>query len=275
MRKTGFIGFGRMGSIMLKALLDAGALSQEQVIVFTRTPEKLQDFREKYQKVEIAKSLAELAPQCGRIFICTGTAEVKGVLHELLRYMPGDVHLITITGTIEIECLETMFTGRISKIIPTQIAEVGEGVTLVCHNHKVLPKDREFIHDTFGKIGQVKEMKESQLGLADELSGCAPAFYAAILNNFAEAVKKHGDLTSAEIKEIMIVTFYGTAKLFIDRKVGFTELITRVATPGGITGEGVRIMDRELPAMFDEMLTATMNKREKIKRRMREQYGLE
>ena len=117
-------------------------------------------------------------------------------------------------------------------------------------------------------------MKESQLGLADELSGCAPAFYAAILNNFAEAVKKHGDLTPAEIKEIMVVTFYGTAKLFLDRKVGFTELITRVATPGGITEEGVKILDRELPAMFDEMLTATMNKREKIKLRAREQYGI-
>jgi pyrroline-5-carboxylate reductase len=275
MRKTGFIGFGAMGSIMLKALLDAGTLSQEQVVVFTRTPEKIDDFNKKYPKVEIAKSLAELASECERIFVCTGTAEVKGVLSELVNYMPKDVHLITITGTIEIKCLETIYTGKISKIIPTQIAEIGEGVTLVYHNKKVPLADKNFIHAAFGKIGQVKEMKESQLGLADELSGCAPAFYAAILNNFVEAVKKHGDLTLEEIQEIMVVTFYGTAKLFIDRKVGFTELITRVATPGGITEEGVKILDRELPAMFDEMLTVTLNKREKIKRRMREQYGID
>ena len=89
MRKTGFIGFGRMGSIMLTALLDAGAVSQEQVIVFTRTSEKLQDFRKKYQKVEIAESLAELAPQCGRIFICTGTAEVKGFCMNCCATCPG------------------------------------------------------------------------------------------------------------------------------------------------------------------------------------------
>jgi len=84
MRKMGFIGFGNMGSIMIKALLDNGALSQEQVIIFTMTQYKLNDFTKKYHNVEIAKSLAELATKCKRIFLCTGTMDLKGVLSELV-----------------------------------------------------------------------------------------------------------------------------------------------------------------------------------------------
>ena len=69
MRKTGFIGFGSMGSIMLKALLDAGALSQEQVILYNRTQAKLNSFRKQYLGVEISKSPVDMAPECENIHL--------------------------------------------------------------------------------------------------------------------------------------------------------------------------------------------------------------
>jgi pyrroline-5-carboxylate reductase len=60
----------------------------------------------------------------------------------------------------------------------------------------------------------------------------------------------------------------------MDQKTDFADLISRVATKGGITEEGVKILDRELPAIFDELLTVTLAKREKIKQQMRQQYGI-
>src|SRR5208283_2676455 len=165
MPKIGFIGYGAMGSIMLRALLDSGALSQEQVIVYNRTSEKLKDFRKKYRRVEVAKSLVDLAPKCERIFICTATSAVKEVLIAIQPYLPKDIHIISITGTIEIKCLESIFNCRITKVTPTQIAEIGKGVTLVCHNKRVLAKDKKFIREIFASIGRVKELKESQLDL--------------------------------------------------------------------------------------------------------------
>jgi pyrroline-5-carboxylate reductase len=275
MRKTGFIGYGAMGSIMLKALLDKKALSQDCVIVFTRTPGKINGFTKGYPNVEIAGTLADLATKCERICICTGTAEVKTVLTEIVPHLQEDIHIITITAANDIKCLQSVFDGRITIIIPTQIAEVGEGVTLVCHNTKALPKDRKFINTVFGKIGRVKEVKESQISLASDLSSCAPAFYAAILNNFATMAQKHGDLTPEEIREIIIPTAYGTTKLFMEKNIEFTELITRVATPGGISEEGVKILDRTLPGVFDEILAVTLAKREATQKRMRQKWDVD
>jgi pyrroline-5-carboxylate reductase len=272
MDKIGFIGFGAMGSIMVEALVDSGAIAANNIVLTTRTPAKLKDFAARHPEAEVVGSAAELAKKCEHIFICTSTSEVKGVLTDIARVNPV-AHVITITGVIELACVESVFPGRVSKIMPTQIAEVGEGVTLVGHNAKATPADRAFIYEAFSKIGVVKEITEEQLDLAADLSGCAPAFYAAMLRNIVEVAKRHGDLSEKDIKDISLATLYGTAKLLLEKDVDFTGFIARVATPGGITEEGVKILDKALPSVFDEMLTVTLEKRNKVKTRMREQYS--
>ena len=274
MGKIGFIGFGAMGSIMIEALVAAKAIPENKIILNTRTPEKLKDFASRHRKVEVSGNIKELAVKSERVFICTGTKEVKSVLEELVRYLPVNAHVITITGMIEIKCVESIFKGRVSKIIPTQIVEVGEGVTLVCHNAEVKPADREFIRSVFGQIGQVKEISENQFDLGTELSSCSPAFYAAILRNICDVAAQHGRLAPEEIKEIVLATAYGTVKLLMEKDIGFTGLISRVATKGGISEEGVKILDQYMPAVFDNVLNATLDKRQKIKEAMREQYGV-
>jgi pyrroline-5-carboxylate reductase len=275
MSKTGFIGFGAMGSIMVEALVRAKALPETDIILNTRTPGKLKAFAAAHPRITAVKSVRELAEKCARVFICTGTKEVKAVLEEVTRYASPDVHVISITGAIELKCLESVFSGALTRIMPTQIAEVGEGVTLVLHNARVSPAGRSFITKAFSKIGTVKEITESQMDLAADLSGCAPAFYAAIMQNLVTVAQKHGSLTPEEIKEISLATLYGTAKLMLEKGVSFTAFIERVATPGGITEEGVKILDRTLPAVFDDVLTTTMAKRVKIRAQMRAQYGVD
>jgi pyrroline-5-carboxylate reductase len=275
MSKIGFIGYGNMGGTMLRALLKAGAIPEDKVMVFTRTPDKLKDFIIDHPRVEVARSLTDLGSKCQRVFICTGTKEVKPVLSELVAYLPQEAQVISITGTIEIKCLESIFKGRITKIMPTMIFEVGEGVTLVCHNVKVPPEDKDFIHSAFGKISRVKEIREDQFDLAADLTSCAPAFFAAILQNFAETARKHGDFTADEIKELILRTCYGTAKLLLEKKTGFSELISKVATKGGISEEGVKVLNSRLPETFDELLNVTLDKRRKTKKLMRQEYGVE
>jgi pyrroline-5-carboxylate reductase len=274
MNKIGFVGYGNMGGTMLRALLKTGSIPEDKVIVFTRTKEKLNKFAADFPKVEIAKDLSDLGPKCDRLFICTGTGEVKHVLTELLKYMPANTHVISITGTIEIVCLESIFGGRITKIMPTMISDVGEGVTLVCHNAKALPGDKEFIRLAFGKIGRVKEISENQFDLAADLTSCAPAFFAAILQNFTITAMKHGNFDKNELINLIVPTCYGTAKLIMEKKVEYEDLISRVATKGGISEEGVKVLNNHLPETFEELLTVTLEKRLKTKKFMREQYGV-
>jgi len=273
MYKIGFVGFGNMGGTMLRALLKARAIPQDDLVVFTRTREKLKSLVTAYPKVKVARSISDLGSKCKRVFICTGTGEVKAVLTELNACLHA--HVITIAGTLEMKCLESIYKGRITKIMPTMIYEVGEGVTLVCHNSKVLPVDKEFIRSAFGKIGSVKEIREEQFDLAADLTSCAPAFYSAILKNLVQVARKRGDFKEDELNKLVLPTFYGTAKLLLKTRADYAGLISRVATKGGISEEGVKVLDKELPKTFDELFNVTLGKREKTKKQMREQYGLE
>lgn len=68
------------------------------------------------------------------------------------------------------------------------------------------------------------------------------------------------------------MTFLGTAKLLVENKKGLDELITGVATKGGITEEGVKVLDEHLPFVFDELLEATLNKHQMVKSSMDKMY---
>jgi pyrroline-5-carboxylate reductase len=51
----------------------------------------------------------------------------------------------------------------------------------------------------------------------------------------------------------------------------FFELIDRVATKGGITEEGVKVLNRHLPAVFDEVFEKTLAKHETVKEMVKNQ----
>jgi pyrroline-5-carboxylate reductase len=275
MDTTGFIGFGNMGGTLLKALIKFGAIAEDRIVVTTRTPGRLNDFLKQYPAVKEVGNVSEVGSACRRVFLCTGTREVKPVLTELARYLPQNAHVITITGSIEFRCLETIFTGGITKVMPTMISEVGEGVTLVCHNDKVPSADREFISTVFCRIGLVKEITEKQVDLAADLTSCAPAFFAAILRTLMEAAKNHGDFPPEELSDLILRTCQGTTRLLLANKNDFDGLMSRVATRGGITAEGLKVLEAKLPEVFDDLLNITLSKREMVKRQIRTQYGLE
>jgi len=54
---------------------------------------------------------------------------------------------------------------------------------------------------------------------------------------------------------------YGTGKLLLDKNMSFDELINRVATKGGITEEGVKIIEKKLPETINEMFEKTLEKK--------------
>jgi pyrroline-5-carboxylate reductase len=66
-------------------------------------------------------------------------------------------------------------------------------------------------------------------------------------------------------------TLIGTTWLLNGNDTGFDEIIGRVTTRGGITEEGIKVLDGRLPGVFDEMLEATLRKRREVREKIAEQ----
>jgi len=269
--KTGFVGYGNMGGALLRSLLASGAIDQSNLVVSTRTKNKPDSLVNQYPGMK-ASSNIELAKKCSRIFICVRTGEAKGVIEEMSDCFVEGVHLVSICAGLEIKNLEKAFSGKITRIIPSITSEVGAGVSLVCHNNVVGEEDREYIERMLRTIGKVKVIREDQFEVGADLTSCAPAFIACIFREFASAGVRHSDFSMAEAREMVLSSLYGTAELLSGKQVGFDEIIQKVATRGGISAEGLKVLERELPVVFEELFKSTLGKHDTVKKQVAEQY---
>jgi pyrroline-5-carboxylate reductase len=273
MNKVGFIGYGHMGSILLNSLLLVKAIKPQKVVISTRTLRKLDDLKAKYPALQIASDNPTVARQSSILFLCVGTYQVKPVLDEIKGMLPREAHLVLMTGMLEMASIERVWTGAVTKIIPTLIAEVQEGITLICHNQKVKPAQKDQLHKMLYKIGSIKIIQESQMGRGSDFTSCGPGLLAAIGEQFVQAGVKEGDFTYQEGYEMFLATLYGTAKLLIQKKEDFKELINRVARKGGPTEGGVSVLETHLSEVLAKMFNATLERREAGKQVTRQQLA--
>jgi pyrroline-5-carboxylate reductase len=74
---------------------------------------------------------------------------------------------------------------------------------------------------------------------------------------------------------MLVGSLQGTAELLKEGGGGFLSLIERVATKGGATEGGVRVMEQHLPEVFAAMFAAMMQRHETRKPATREQFRSE
>ena len=272
MFELGVIGYGSMGSMLLNGFLKAGVLSEDQVIVSTRTRSKLNDVKNRLPGITIADNNIAAAQQSKVVLLAVKPRDVKPVLDEILGSLRKDAHLVFISAGVTINDVERVFSGKISKVIPSMTMEMREGVALACHNDRVEEADAAIIEKWFGSISTVKRIEESNFEVAGDLTSCAPGLLSAVAQEFMRAGLRHGSLTKEEAERMVIASFYGTAKLIAEKGMDFDEVISRVATPGGITEEGVKVLRSDLPATFDRVFDRTMRKQEVVKKAIKEQF---
>jgi pyrroline-5-carboxylate reductase len=232
MYKLGVIGYGSMGSMLLSGFLKTGVLSEDQVIVSTRTRSKLNDVKNRLPGIAIADNNVAVAQQSKVVLLAVKPRDVKPVLDEILGSLPKDTHLVLISAGVTISDVERVFSGKISRVIPIMAMEMREGVALACHNDRVEEADAENIEKWFGSISTVKRIEESNFEVAGDLTSCAPGLLSAIAQEFMRAGLRHGSLTKGEAERMVIASFHGTAKLIAEKGMDFDEMISRVATTG-------------------------------------------
>jgi pyrroline-5-carboxylate reductase len=273
MRQIGFVGYGSMGSMLIRGLITNGQIRQEQIIVTRKNKERLGEIKEVWPEIKITDMVSKAAENSKYLFICVKPNEVKEILKELKQVLPSDLHIISIAGSLMLEDMEQLLDCKISKLMPTVISEVNEGISLICHNKKVSEKDAEELEEMLWGFTKILRTNEESFGFASDLTSCGPGFYAAMMNEFAKAGMRHNNsFKEDDIRNMILYTIYGTTKLMLEKGMNFTDVITRVATKGGITQEGVNVMEQSLPEVFDEVFEKSDGKREVISEIVKKQF---
>jgi pyrroline-5-carboxylate reductase len=195
---------------------------------------------------------------------------VRGVLEEVRPVLRPGTLVVSIAGGVTLADLGAWGGPghRYVRVIPSIAAEQEAGVSLVAWGRSATPEDRALVLGLFNAIGTAVETDEEHLGLYTDLTSCAPAFIAVMMRELAAAATRTGGIEPALAEFLVRKTLAGTARILDDEATGFDTVVCRVATKGGTTEEGVRVLEARLPAVFDEVLRATKEKRRVVAERV-------
>lgn len=265
----GIIGLGSIGQMLVKAFCKSGAVAPEELVVFNRTREKADNLRAAYD-LKIADTAQAVCNQVDIVFVCTKPLEILPLLRTLS--IPAKTHVVSVAAGVSIADLEGVHTGSVSKVIPTVTSSQLRGVSLFACSERLSSEQREQLKWLLSRISVAQDITEEVIETATILTSSAPGLIAGILESYAQAaVRKTPSLSIEKAREMLVETMLGTATLLQNEKLGFDQLIERVATKGGITEEGLRVLGKTLPRGFDELFDMTASKHDTLKQMIHKQ----
>lgn len=199
-----------------------------------------------------------------------------GVKPQMLAAVAGPLNNALGEGTIILSMLAGVPLARLAqafpkasdicRFMPNLAARWGKGVVLLAS----LARTNEMQSvDLLSPLGWLNPMSEADFDLGTALSGCGPAFvyrFVDALTQAAVAVGLPDDLTTAALAHQTVV---GAVDLAARAwPVSPSDLADAVASPGGMTREGLDVLDRDgaLVALLTETLRAAARRGEELAR---------
>lgn len=275
--KVGFIGVGRIGSALVRGFVvprkkeeekekekDKTKVLDEKNVFVTDKNEKIVERLESELGVQGRKDNISLARDSDVIFLCVEPDVAEQVIEEIKDELNQDKCLVSVVAGLPVSEIKKKVKAQVVAVIPTTIAEVRRGFSLVHFDADVKSEKEKFLRKIFGEIGKIVDTTEEQFGAYLLLTSCGPAFIAVMMAKFAETVyeRNKGVLSKEEAEEKAKETIIGTAQL-LDSGKSFQEVEGRVSTSGGITRKGTRVLNKKLPSVFKKVLKKTRMKLKK------------
>lgn len=269
MTTFGVIGTGSMGSMLVRKMVETGQAGAHEIIVYNRSAEKALRLAGA-TGVRIAPSARDVAEQSDILLLCVRPLEVRGVLLDLGGALTPEHLLVSVASDVTLGDLSAWSQARSARAIPAVTSECGGGVTLVAFGAAASDADRRLVLSLFGAMSSPVEIPEEHFEVMTALTSCAPAFIAALMQEFAAAAVRRSGIALPVAEHLVRETLTGTACLLAASGTGFEEVIARVATEGGITRVGVDVIRQGVPGVFDEVLAKTDARHDLVKAKIRE-----
>jgi competence protein ComER len=251
--RIGVIGVGNMGKMLAKAFATEPNL---EVRVFNRSPEKSVALTKECPDVKIAANKFDIVRHCDVIFICTKADDGRKVMEEIGPSLSPIQTLVTTISTIPCSTWEALTPARVAKVIPSIVQTVKSGILLVAYGSNFEETEREGFERLLRRISTPFVVDESQIRVTSDLTSCGPAFLSFLLREWAVTASHTGQLGSGDAEHLLRETLVGLANL-IQSGMTFSDIIAKVAVPGGVTEAGLKCLHENAQDMFRNLHQAT------------------
>lgn len=241
--KIGFIGAGKMGSALIRGLIKAGIVSQQNVVASDLEA----GAREKIAQAgaSVFAENKEVVKNASIIFLAVKPDAVFKVLSEIKEEVTQKHLVVSIAAGVPLEALEgALGQGvRVIRVMPNTAALVGEMAAGFALGKNATDEDGKLIEEILGALGVAVQVDESLLDAVTGLSGSGPAYIFLVIEALADGGVKAG-LPGDIALRLAAQTTLGAAKMVVETGEHPERLKCMVASPGGTTIEGLAVLEK-------------------------------
>ncbi|MBP3951331.1 late competence protein ComER [Bacillus suaedae] len=255
--KIGVIGTGSMGTILLESFIESGVCLENQLLITNRTLEKATALSERFPVLEVVQESTDVVRQCDVIFLCVKPLQFPGALEEIAPYCEENKLLISITSPISVTQLEEMVDCKVARAIPSILNRALTGSSLLSFGKRCTSEDRYFLTNLMSSISKPLLIDEDITRVSSDIVSCGPAFISYILQQFIDGAVRQTNISKEDATTLATNMMIGMGKLLEKGHYTLPTLQKRVCVPGGITGEGIKVLENEIGPMFDHLFQQT------------------
>lgn len=273
LKKIGVIGTGNMGTILIESWLEAKVLEPTDLIITNRTLSKAAVIKENHPGIKLAKSAAEIVQHADFIFLCVKPLQIHSLLQDIKHHIKKDQLLVSITSPLSVAQLEGEVKGPCARFIPSITNRVGSGVSLLSFSEGCSEKMKTSLHELASAISEPVIIENDITRVASDIISCGPAFFSFLAQAFIQGAvetTKIDKKTATILTENMLI---GLGELLGKGIYTLPTLQKKVCVKGGITGEGIKVLEAETGEMFHHLFQATHDKFEEDLEEVEKQFG--
>jgi competence protein ComER len=253
----GIIGTGNMGSVLISAFIDSLAISPSNLYITNRTKGKAERLKADYPDLHVMNNASEVVREANIIFICVKPLDIYPLIQQLKPELHENKCIVSITSPITVEELEKVSNCNVARIIPSITNRALAGVSLVTFGENCSAIYRDKLLRLMEKISTPVEIDNSVTRVSSDLVSCGPAFLSYLLQRLIDGAVETTEITKDNATLLVSEMMIGFGKLLEKEIYTFPTLQEKVCVKGGVTGEGIKVLENEVGDMFEKVIKST------------------
>lgn len=238
-KKVAFLGAGKMGGIILQALLKNGMLSTKSTCATVAHQERAQALAAKL-KIKVGTDNVAAAKGADIIVIGVKPQVVEEVVREISGHVTSKQLIVSVAASVPTSMIEKNLPPNVSVIraMPNTPCLLGAGMTAICKGKHASAEDVALTCRMFDVVGRTVVVDEKHMDAVTALSASGPAYIYIILESLAEGGVKLG--LPREIATLLAAqTTLGAARVVLETGDHPALLKDAVTTPAGCTIDAI------------------------------------
>lgn len=259
-----FFGCGKMGSAVLDGVLKNGVLPKNVRVVDTSDDILSACLTKRVHGGKKASFFQHFNPDI--VFIAVKPFCVDAILDDIKPFTDKGALFVSIVAGKRLSGFEKKLGSDVAfvRAMPNTPACIGKGITGAVCNDKTSPEQKEkasLLLKTCGDLFWLDD--ENLLDAVTAVSGSGPAYVFYFIEQLASSAEKAGlpkDLCMTLARQ----TVYGSACLMQETNEDPAVLRQNVTTPNGTTAAALSVLEKQLPSIMTEAVTAAKQRSKEL-----------